>query len=120
MEAVRVVRMMQFSISIKFKTALSNDDTKCRLEQKRQSSVNANERGELTQLFVSSNSSRKPFKLNGILVPYNLAMAALNFFIFYRLAAASLRLNYSIFCQPCRQIASDDEMQVSRLVMLLM
>lgn len=53
-------------------------------------------------------------------MPYNLAMAALNFFIFYRLAAAALRLNYSIFCEPCRQIASDDEMQVSRLVMLLM
>lgn len=64
-------------------------------------------------VFVSLKRSRKPFKLNGILVPYNLAMAALNFYIFYRLEAASYRLNYSIFCEPCRQVSTPDEMQVS-------
>jgi len=56
--------------------------------------------------------NRKPFKLNGLLVPYNLAMAVLNFYIFYRLGLASLRLNYSIFCEPCRQVATPDEMQI--------
>jgi hypothetical protein len=57
--------------------------------------------------------SRKPFKLNGLLVPYNLAMAALNYYIFHQLATASYRLNYSIFCEPCRQVSSPNEMQVS-------
>lgn len=57
--------------------------------------------------------SRKPFKLNGILIPYNLAMAILNAFIFYRLGEGALRLNYSIYCEPCRQIDTKYEMQVS-------
>jgi hypothetical protein len=61
----------------------------------------------------SALSSRKPFQLNGLLVPYNLAMAYLNGYIFWNLLSASIRLNYSIFCEPCRQVSSPDEMQVS-------
>ncbi|XP_070491102.1 very long chain fatty acid elongase 4-like [Chironomus tepperi] len=56
--------------------------------------------------------NRKPFKLNNLLVVYNLAMAALNFYIFWQLLTASLRLNYSIFCEPCRQVWTPDEMQI--------
>lgn len=56
--------------------------------------------------------SRKPFKLNGLLVVYNLAMAILNFHIFYQLLTASISLNYSLYCEPCRQVWTPDEMKV--------
>lgn len=69
----------------------------------------------IASLFLNRNlkRSRKPFKLNGILMPYNLAMAILNAFIFYRLGEGALRLNYSIYCEPCRQVSTKYEMQVS-------
>lgn len=40
-------------------------------------------------------------------------MAALNFYIVFQLATATIRLNYSIFCEPCRQVSTPDELQVS-------
>ena len=58
--------------------------------------------------------SRKPFQLNGILVPYNLLMAALNLFICLRLGVAAANLRYNLFCQPCRQIWNRDELKVRK------
>ncbi|CAO1433370.1 unnamed protein product [Diamesa serratosioi] len=57
--------------------------------------------------------NRKPFQLNGILVPYNLLMAALNLFICLRLTVAAFNLRYNLFCQPCRQIWSQDELTMA-------
>lgn len=57
--------------------------------------------------------NRRPFKLNWLLVPYNLAMAALNAYIAVRLLTASFRLRYSYICEPCRQKYDPDELQVS-------
>lgn len=56
--------------------------------------------------------SHKPFKFNGFLIFYNLAMALLNLFICLRLLTASYRLGYNYMCEPCRQVSSPDEMQV--------
>lgn len=66
----------------------------------------------ITLLFFNS---RKPMKLNNVLVPYNLAMAALNLYIFLQLGISVFRLRYNVFCQPCRQINSPDEMRVSSI-----
>jgi hypothetical protein len=66
-----------------------------------------------TWMFLYFCFSRKPMKLNKVLVPYNLAMAALNLYIFLQLGISVIRLKYSIFCEPCRQIHSPDEMRVS-------
>ncbi|CAO1432089.1 unnamed protein product [Diamesa tonsa] len=57
--------------------------------------------------------NRKPFQLNGILVPYNLLMAALNLFIVLRLGSAAINLKYNLFCQPCRQIWNRDELKMA-------
>ncbi len=73
-----------------------------------------------SQNFSFVNCSRKPFKLNGLLIPYNLAMAGLNLFICVRLLTASFRLRYSYICEPSRQIESKDEMQVSLPLQILL
>lgn len=85
---------------------------------------------------------RKAFKLTWALVPYNLAMAALNLYIavevfytsiqinfhlererdknrsnvssiIFQLFVASTKLNYSYVCQPIRHITRPEEMQVN-------
>ncbi|XP_063702729.1 very long chain fatty acid elongase 4-like [Culicoides brevitarsis] len=55
---------------------------------------------------------RKPFKLNAILVPYNIAMALLNLWICIRLFIASFHLKYSYICEPCRLSYHPYELQV--------
>ncbi|RZC37178.1 elongation of very long chain fatty acids protein 4 [Asbolus verrucosus] len=60
--------------------------------------------------------NRKPFKLTWLLIPYNLAMAALNFYIAAQLLTASTRLKYSYICEPCRQKYHPDELQITNAV----
>ncbi|CAO1405774.1 unnamed protein product, partial [Diamesa serratosioi] len=57
--------------------------------------------------------NRKPFQLNGILVLYNLLLISLNLLIFLRLTAAAFNLRYNLFCQPCRQIWTQDELTMA-------
>ncbi|CAH1282947.1 unnamed protein product [Diabrotica balteata] len=59
---------------------------------------------------------RRPFKLTWLLVPYNLYMAGLNFYIASRLLTASFRLRYNYFCEPCREKYTADEMQIADAV----
>ncbi|CAH2257380.1 jg7582 [Pararge aegeria aegeria] len=60
--------------------------------------------------------NRRPFKLTWLLVPYNLAMAALNGYIAAKLLTASFRLRYSYICEPCRQKYDADELQIANAV----
>ncbi|CAG9769515.1 unnamed protein product [Ceutorhynchus assimilis] len=59
---------------------------------------------------------REPFKLTMLLVPYNMAMAGLNFYIAFELLTASTRLKYSYICEPCRQSQNPDELQIANAV----
>lgn len=63
--------------------------------------------------------SRSPYKLTGLLVPYNLSMAILNGYICVQLFTAATRLKYSYVCQPCRANNHPDEMQVSLFLAFL-
>lgn len=64
-------------------------------------------------LFIIDFVSRKPFSMKNLLIPYNLALAMLNFYIAYELLNASRSLNYNYICEPCRQVYSADELRVS-------
>lgn len=55
---------------------------------------------------------RKPFKINSILIPYNVLMAILNGFITSELFKASIRLKYNYVCEPCKQNYHPDELRV--------
>lgn len=56
---------------------------------------------------------KHPFKLTWLLIPYNLAMAALNAYIAFELFVASTRLKYSYVCQPVTHINHKEELRVS-------
>ncbi|CAG9134625.1 unnamed protein product [Plutella xylostella] len=60
--------------------------------------------------------NRRPFDLTWLMIPYNLAMAALNAYIVVRLLTASFRLRYSYICEPCRQRYDPDELQITEAV----
>ncbi|XP_065226410.1 very long chain fatty acid elongase 4-like isoform X2 [Planococcus citri] len=60
--------------------------------------------------------SRKPFKLTWALIPYNLAMALLNFYIAYELLVASTRLKYSYVCQPVTYVNHKEELRIANAV----
>ncbi|XP_055697299.1 elongation of very long chain fatty acids protein 4-like isoform X2 [Phlebotomus papatasi] len=60
--------------------------------------------------------NRSPYKLTGLLVPYNLSMAILNGYICIQLFTAATRLKYSYVCQPCRANNHPDEMQIAKAV----
>ncbi|XP_074000151.1 very long chain fatty acid elongase 4-like [Rhodnius prolixus] len=55
---------------------------------------------------------RPPYKLTWCLVPYNLAMAALNLYIALELLSASTRLKYSYVCQPITNLDNKEEWRV--------
>nr|CAD7463017.1 unnamed protein product [Timema tahoe] len=59
---------------------------------------------------------RPPFRLTWALVPYNLAMAFLNFYIASELMSASTKLKYSYVCQPIRRLSHPDEMRITNAV----
>ncbi|XP_055678316.1 elongation of very long chain fatty acids protein 4-like [Lutzomyia longipalpis] len=60
--------------------------------------------------------NRSPYKLTGLMVPYNLAMAFLNGYICVQLFTAATRLKYSYVCQPCRANQNPDEIQIAKAV----
>ncbi|XP_049764849.1 elongation of very long chain fatty acids protein 4-like isoform X1 [Schistocerca cancellata] len=60
--------------------------------------------------------NRKPFNLRWALVPYNLAMAALNFYIAFELLLASIKLRYNYFCQPITRLRSPEELRIANAV----
>ncbi|CAB0018188.1 unnamed protein product [Nesidiocoris tenuis] len=59
---------------------------------------------------------RKPFQLNWILIPYNLAMSLLNLYIAIELLIASTKLRYSYVCQPIRNTNHEEEMRIVNAV----
>lgn len=61
-------------------------------------------------------AKRKAFRLKWLLIPYNLCMAALNYYIAVQLLTASFRLRYSYICEPCRQKYTPDELQITNAV----
>ncbi|KAK9497052.1 hypothetical protein O3M35_004436 [Rhynocoris fuscipes] len=60
--------------------------------------------------------SRPPYKLTWCLVPYNIAMTALNLYIALELLSASTRLRYSYVCQPITNIDHKEEWRVVNAV----
>ncbi|KAK7864205.1 hypothetical protein R5R35_004114 [Gryllus longicercus] len=60
--------------------------------------------------------NRKPFQLTWALVPYNLAMAALNLYIAVELLCASTKLRYNYLCQPVSKLRHPDEIRIASAV----
>jgi len=57
--------------------------------------------------------NRKPFSLRFILVPYNLSMCLLNFYIALELAVTQYRKQYSWFCQPVNYSNDPDDIRIA-------
>jgi len=57
--------------------------------------------------------NRKPFSLRYILVPYNLSMCLLNFYIALELAVTQYRKQYNWFCQPVNYSNDPDDIRKS-------
>merc|ERR1712071_734010 len=57
--------------------------------------------------------NRKPFSLRYILVPYNLSMCLLNFYIGLELAVTQYRRQYSWLCQPVNYSDDPDEIRIA-------
>ncbi|XP_063233158.1 very long chain fatty acid elongase 4-like [Bacillus rossius redtenbacheri] len=59
---------------------------------------------------------RKPLRLTWALLPYNLAMAALNLYIASELLSASTKLKYSYVCQPITRLSHPEETRIASAV----
>lgn len=57
--------------------------------------------------------NRKPFSLRYILVPYNLSMCLLNFYIALELAVTQYRKQYNWFCQPVNYSNDPDDIRIA-------
>ncbi|GLH08825.1 Elongation of very long chain fatty acids protein AAEL008004 [Gryllus bimaculatus] len=64
--------------------------------------------------------NRKPFQLTWALVPYNLAMAALNLYIAVELLCASTKLRYNYLCQPVSKLRHPDEIRIQFTTAMIM
>ncbi|NXJ52423.1 ELOV4 protein, partial [Spizaetus tyrannus] len=58
---------------------------------------------------------RKPLKLQGLLVAYNLAMMTLSSYMFYEFLVTSVLDNYSYLCQPVDYSRSELGMRMARV-----
>ncbi|XP_069679220.1 very long chain fatty acid elongase 4-like isoform X2 [Periplaneta americana] len=60
--------------------------------------------------------NRRPYKLTWALIPYNLSMAVLNFYIASELLSASTKLKYSYVCQPITRLSHPEELRIANAV----
>ncbi|XP_065505968.1 very long chain fatty acid elongase 7-like isoform X2 [Caloenas nicobarica] len=58
---------------------------------------------------------RKPLKLRGLLIAYNLAMMTLSSYMFYEFLVTSVLANYSYLCQPVDYSRSELGMRMARV-----
>ncbi|XP_054734605.1 elongation of very long chain fatty acids protein 4-like [Anastrepha obliqua] len=59
---------------------------------------------------------RKPFQLKPLLLLYNLCMVLLNAHICKELIFNVIRLKYNLWCQPCRELYSKEELKIAAAV----